>query len=274
MHIRLLGTGAAEGWPALFCRCEPCRQARTLGGRNIRTRASANVDGAFQFDFGPDAYHQALGGNALAAVEHLVFTHAHADHLAPADLAMRRAPFAHGVDTPLQIWGNARVLAAIQRQFPEPARLGLELHELHPFAPTAVGDATLTPLPADHDPQELCLLHLFERGGRRLLYGHDTGVFPEPTWDFLRSWAPDGGRLDVVLLDCTNGPKPGVHNHMGLDGDAQVRRRLLELGAADERTRFIATHFSHNGGLLHEELVELAGPLGLEIAYDGMEVEV
>jgi len=271
LRIRLLGTAAAEGWPAVFCRCAPCRRARALGGKNIRTRASVNVDAAFQFDFGPDAYHQALTGNDLSAVEHLIFTHSHSDHLAPGDLGMRRPPFAHGVEAPLQVWGNDRVLSGIRGHFGDPGRAGLELHELRPFEAVRLGDAALTPLLADHDRHETCLLHLFERGGRRLLYGHDTGVFPDPTWEFLRSW---GERLDVVLLDCTNGPLPGLRNHMGLEGDAQVRARLLDLGLAGPETRFVATHFSHNGGLMHEELQERAGPLGLEVGYDGMEIDV
>lgn len=275
MRIRLLGTGAAEGWPAVFCRCVPCLRARELGGKNVRTRASVNVDRAFQFDFGPDAYHQALAGNDLSAVEHLIFTHAHSDHLAAGDLGMRHPPFAHGVEAPLQVWGNDRVLAVIRAQFHgDPGRAGLELHELRPFEAVRLGDATLTPLLADHDPHETCLLHLFERGDRRLLYGHDTGVFPEPTWDFLRAWGENGARLHAVLLDCTNGPLPGFRNHMGLEGDAQVRARLIEAGLAGAETRFIATHFSHNGGMLHAELEERARPLGLEVAYDGMEVEV
>ena len=64
MRIRLLGTAAAEGWPALFCRCPHCARARAAGGRNVRTRAAANVDGVYQFDFGPDVYHRRRCGSA------------------------------------------------------------------------------------------------------------------------------------------------------------------------------------------------------------------
>lgn len=273
MHIRLLGTGAAEGWPALFCGCDHCRRARVAGGRNIRTRASAVVDGAFQFDFGPDAYAQALAGHDLSAVRQLVFTHSHADHLAPGDLGKRRPPFAHGLQGPLHVWGNDRVLEAIRGYFGgDPP--GLELHALHAFEAVHLDDALLTPLLADHDPRETCLIHLFEHGGRRLLYAHDSGVFPEATWEFLGKWAQGGGRLDAVLLDCTNGPLPGLRNHLGLEGDALVRDRLLELGLVGTGTPVVATHFSHNGGLLHDELATRAEAVGLQAAYDGMELEV
>ena len=33
MKIKFLGTGAAEGWPALFCECAACKKAEELGGK-------------------------------------------------------------------------------------------------------------------------------------------------------------------------------------------------------------------------------------------------
>lgn len=274
MQIRLLGTAAAEGWPAVFCRCSACVRAKAAGGKNIRTRSGANVDGLFQFDFGPDAYHHVLQGNDLSSVEHLIFTHSHFDHLAPGDLDMRRPPFAHGATEHVHIWANDAVERRLGGKIAHPEKTGLEFHALHPFQPVAVADATLVPLLADHDKNETCLLHIFERSGCRLLYGHDTGIFPEPTWDYLRDWATPERRLDVALLDCTNGPMPGERTHMGLDACARVRERLLHINAGTGATRFIVTHFSHNGGLLHAELVERATPLGLEVAYDGMQIQI
>ena len=44
MKITYLGTGAAEGVPALFCNCDTCRTVRALGGREIRSRTQILVD--------------------------------------------------------------------------------------------------------------------------------------------------------------------------------------------------------------------------------------
>ena len=44
MKLTYLGTAAAEGWPAVFCNCENCKEAARLGGRNIRTRSQALVN--------------------------------------------------------------------------------------------------------------------------------------------------------------------------------------------------------------------------------------
>ena len=32
MQFQYLGTAAAEGWPAVFCRCKYCLEAQRLGG--------------------------------------------------------------------------------------------------------------------------------------------------------------------------------------------------------------------------------------------------
>jgi phosphoribosyl 1,2-cyclic phosphate phosphodiesterase len=50
---------------------------------------------------------------------------------------------------------------------------------------------------------------------------------------------------------------------------AQRRR-----GAITDSTRVIATHFLHNGGLLHEELIQTLLPHGIEVTFDGMVVRV
>ena len=53
MKIRYLGTAAAEGWPALFCSCPICTKARAQGGKNLRTRTQAILDGELLLDFPP-----------------------------------------------------------------------------------------------------------------------------------------------------------------------------------------------------------------------------
>ena len=60
MKIRYLGTAAAEGWPALFCSCPICTHARIQGGKNLRTRTQAILDGELLIDFPPDTYCHAL----------------------------------------------------------------------------------------------------------------------------------------------------------------------------------------------------------------------
>lgn len=61
---------------------------------------------------------------------------------------------------------------------------------------------------------------------------------------------------------------------MGLPDVLLFKKKAEDIGLTNERTRWILTHFSHQHGLLHEEMEEVARPFGFEVAYDGMELEV
>ena len=46
-------------------------------------------------------------------------------------------------------------------------------------------------------------------------------------------------------------------------------------GCADETTKFVLNHFSHNGlGTLHDDISTTAEGLGMIASYDGLEIEV
>ena len=269
MEVVFLGTAAAEGWPGLFCECEHCRRAREAGGKNVRTRTSLLVDGIYMVDFPPDNYLHVLRGDLdLTRVEHLFITHAHQDHFYPEDLAMRSEPFAHLSDPkPLHLYGNQKVgqwLCGVDLE-----RAGVVYHQLEPFQTLRAGEAVVRTLLADHDPKtQRSLLYVLELGGKRLFVGFDTGWFPEETWRAL-----EGAEVDLAILDCTNGKLEGRRGHMGIRAVMEAKARMEEIGALKPNSRVVATHFSHNGGLLYEELVEAFSGYGIEVAYDGMRVE-
>lgn len=60
MKIKFLGTGAAEGIPAIFCNCSVCKYARKIKGRNVRTRSQALINNDLLLDFGLDTYWHAV----------------------------------------------------------------------------------------------------------------------------------------------------------------------------------------------------------------------
>ena len=49
---------------------------------------------------------------------------------------------------------------------------------------------------------------------------------------------------------------------------------MMKFGLVGEKTKYIVTHFSHNNGLLHDDIASLAESYGMTAAYDGMEVEI
>jgi phosphoribosyl 1,2-cyclic phosphate phosphodiesterase len=195
------------------------------------------------------------------------------DHFFPDDLVLRRPGFVAStpVET-LHIYGNRSVEALLRNAGENQGGPGCnEFHYMAPFKPVEAGGYRVTSLPARHNPNEECLIYIVQHGGKALLYAHDTGVFPEAAWDFL---AASGIRFNLVSLDCTSMYHNDGGGHMGLPNNAEVKRRLLDTGAADTDTVFTVNHFSHNGGLNHEELSKAAEKEGFITAFDGMKVEV
>jgi len=150
--------GAAEGYPALWCRCERCAVARTRGGRNLRHRSSALLNDDLLLDCGPDLVASAIKlGTDLAPVQALLVTHPHSDHLDPTVLMWRRRGF---VTTPLPLmrfYGSARTLertlSRAEGREANPADFRIEPHTVRPFEPFEVRTGSPASGPPEVDPR-------------------------------------------------------------------------------------------------------------------------
>ena len=272
MKLRYLGTAAAEGWPALFCQCKACRRAQKKGGKNIRRRSGALLGKTVLIDLPPDILaHKLRLGLDLGKVRHIVVTHCHSDHFATAELEMYLPIFAHLKERgPLTIYGSENTRRCYER-FAAQQNVGGQIvfRTVQPYESFTVDGWTLTAYPAVHSC-EGSYLYRVEKEGEALLYGNDSGLLLESVLDSLEKLPP----LDVVSLDATFGPECNEYSgHMDFPRNIQTREEMLRRGIATENTRFILTHFSHNGGMLHKEMEREMGPHGFEIAYDGMKLE-
>ncbi len=276
MKLQYLGTAAAEGWPALFCDCDNCARARAAGGRNLRTRSQAMVDGRLLIDFPPDTYFHLLTNSIdISYLENLIITHTHEDHWYPDDLFCR---YAWGANyrhpetlKPLTVWGSDIVeakVAELEARRPQDKRLCYG--KLTPYESTAIDGYTVTPLPANHAPETRAVIYQISDGERTMLYGNDTGIPCEAVWEY---WASHPVHFDLLSLDCTGIVKNWRDGHMGLASNKEVVERLKAMGLADDATRVVVHHFSHNGGLIYDELVKEVAPWGWDVSYDGMVVE-
>lgn len=278
MQIHYLGTAAAEGWPALFCSCKNCREARQRRGRNCRSRAQALIDGCLMMDFGPDTFYHAMKyGLDMSKVGNVLLTHSHTDHFYPTELILKAAPYADsGAQNAMTIYGNEKchwMFLNTQEVEDDSAnfRECVKFQEIGVFADFDIPGYHIKTLKAFHDPKEDCLLYVIKDStGKSLLYGNDTGYFPEATWEALK-----GIKFDGVSLDCTLGKNSEMTwGHMGLAANREVVRRLKDIGCIDNKTQIVLTHFSHNDGLLYEEAKEAVAKDGFIIAYDGMVLEL
>ena len=276
MKIKFYGTAAAEGIPALFCDCYICRYAREHRGKDVKTRSQALVDGKILIDFPADTYmHMLYGGLDLKSIRTLIITHGHADHLYERDFWCRSRGIANDIpeNEPLNVYvaesGYEHSKLFIDEKMKDTNRV--VLHKIEPFVAFDAEGYTITPLAADHDQKSSPVIYIIEKDGKRLLYAHDTGIFPEKSWQYLSEYKKS---FDFVSIDCTSMLLKGYNrHHLGLDGDVMVIDRLRNLGLIDSNTKIYANHFSHNGRATHDELVTAASEYGFGVTYDGLEVE-
>lgn len=276
MKFQFLGTAAAEGIPALWCRCDACRRSRELGGRAIRTRSQALIDDTLLIDFPADTYKHFLDNRLdLTNVSACLITHSHSDHLYPKDLATLMPGFSHTQDGyHLSVYGSDKVGEAISDQMSRLEKTGLaSFTEVKAFAPFAVGRYTVTALTAIHDPGAGPLYYMITDGEKTVLYAHDTHFFHDDVWAYFKE---QGVHFDLVSLDCTNACLPlNYIGHMGLAENVQVKERMRSEGMADENTVFVSNHFSHNGiSVVYDDFVLAAAKEGFRVSYDGMILEL
>lgn len=272
MRIQILGTAAAEAWPGLFCGCEVCNKARASGGKDFRSRASIQIDDIYKIDLPPDTYlHTIRYGLDLSKLKYLFFTHSHGDHFSLQELEYLRPGFAHNqANIPVSAYGNPTVVKAISATKDSHPDLPMETRRAVPFEPIRADHLTFTPIIAEHAPGQEALNYIVQSGDSTVLYASDTGLYAKQTMNHLANY-----KFDVLIVECTQGTldRPSVI-HMGFDGVLELRDRLSRAGAVDANSRWVITHFSHNMGLLHAEMEDVAGREGIAVAYDGIVLEV
>ncbi len=284
VQLTFLGTAAAEGYPNAFCACANCETARTRGGRNIRHRSSALIDGQFLIDLGPDLQSASSAlGIPLTGIRYAAQTHEHIDHLEPGNFFSRSDMV--GVPNKIEMeWlatagaldrasrtfdgfqpGESFASAAVQERF------NVRHTAIAPYEERQLGPYRIFAVPANHAKNIQPLLYAIERDGRQLFYATDTTTLPAEVW---RALAERGWRFHVVVMDHTFGVEDRSTGHLNA---AEFRLHLdamREHGLLAEDARIYATHIAHHSNPPYEELVALTMPYGYDVAWDGLTIEV
>lgn len=280
MKLQFLGTGAAEGVPAIFCNCAVCQEARRRGEREYHTRAQFIIDDTVGIDFPPDAYYHALRfGVDLTKLEHLLITHSHMDHFYAHDFVLRGYKYCALLEKPLTIYGNAEVKKVFEectrREMREVVAKSIHMVEVQPFEPFVFGNYKATALLAKHSQTETAYVYLLEKGEKTYLHLTDTGILPQSTLNYLEAWArTEGKRVDFVTFDCTFLFNPASENarHMGLEENKLMQTELLSRGVVNSATKYAITHYSHNNNPLSETLERAEKEYGFLSTHDGKTV--
>lgn len=283
MKLEFLGTSAANAYPEAFCRCANCLEARRRGGRDLRKRSAAIVNGDLLLDMGPDVMASSQAhGISLTGVRFCLQTHFHADHMDLSHL-LSRSPGYGTVGAPrLVLCASRETIRRADETFrrdmadfglldPGAGReLNLELRVLEPMEPAALGPYRVTAFPANHAPGSGAFLYAVEEGGSALFYGLDTAALFEETW---RAFRELGMRFDLVVLDHTYGPGRSEGDHLDASLVAAYAERLRGEGLLKDKGRVFGTHLFHASNPCHEELSRWASSHGYEIAHDGLTIE-
>ena len=238
----------------IACDCLTCKSDDP---RDKRLRPSIYLqmdDGTgILVDAGPDLRQQALTHD-VRRVDAILFTHGHADHILGLDVTRRYTGLQR---RPMPCYGDEATLDDIRKMFAyvfdpaTPRGGGLPELQLTRIDGTfSVGAQQIEPVPLMHGERPILG---FRFGG--FAYLTDCNRIPDESWPMLHN-------LDVVVLDALRvRPHP---THFSLSEAVDAAHRI-----AAARTYF--THMCHD--LSHVE-TNARLPTGMELAYDGLVLEL
>ena len=288
MKLTFLGTGAGEGYPGLWCRCPHCTYARRHGGKNLRANSCAVVDERLLLDIGPACFDNAARyGVDLTGITSLLITHPHEDHFYPQHLRWRqggegamdlpyRDKLSHGgprfTELPtLTLYGNAFVMKALDAWGEDLADLQICRREIREGeAIEADGGYRVTPVRGNHGGQRgFAHGYIIEKDGRTLLYALDTGLYDDDMLELLRSF-----RYNLIGMEGTTGLNEQYGGHMCLESNKKMLAFFRENGCLAEGAGMYLTHMSPHWCPPHDWYEAIAQAEGVNLAYDGLTVEI
>jgi len=251
--VTFLGTGTSQGVPVIACGCEVCTSADP---RDNRLRSAIMIeaeDKTIVIDSGPDFRYQMLR-EKVKKLDAIVFTHEHKDHIAGMDDI--RA-FNYFQNAPVDIYATERVQGALKREFayvfaefkyPGIPQVNLHTIGLDPFD---IGSIHLIPVEVMHYKLPVLGFRIND-----FTYITDAKTVAESEVEKIK------GTKTLVI----NALQTQSHiSHFTLD---EALLFAQEVGA--EKTYL--THISHRLGRYQDITPQL--PDGIELAYDGLKLEI
>ncbi len=287
MKLTFLGTGAGEGYPGYWCECPHCTYARKHRGKNLRTNSSMVIDEELLIDMGPSCFDNAARfGVNLSKIKTLLVTHPHEDHLQPQHLYWRNTDesllpltyvekMRHGgprfTDIPqLNIYGNSFVMETLGKSLDDMEELKINLHEIKEGKEEKTDGYRILPVRGNHGSQQgFSHSYIIQKDEKTLLYALDSGSYDEDQFALIQEY-----QYDAVIMEGTTGLNEQYGGHMCLVNNIRIRERLKENKCLRENSRFLLTHLSPHWCPPHDWYESIVASEGLELAYDGLQIEI
>lgn len=287
MKLTFLGTGAGETYPGYWCECPHCTYARKHRGKNLRTNSSMVIDEELLIDIGPSCFDNAARfGVNLSKLKTLLVTHPHEDHLYPQHLHWRNTDesllpltyvekMRHGgprfTDIPqLNIYGNSFVMETLGKSLDDMEELKINLHEIKEGKEEKTDGYRILPVRGNHGSQQgFSHSYIIQKDEKTLLYALDSGSYDEDQFALIQEY-----QYDAVIMEGTTGLNEQYGGHMCLVNNIRIRERLKENKCLRENSRFLLTHLSPHWCPPHDWYESIVASEGLELAYDGLQIEI
>lgn len=258
-RLTFLGAGDSQGVPRWYCSCTVCEEARNTGS-NRRARPAALLEsdgGRAVLDAGPDL-RESLGRAGVRALDAVVLTHAHNDHVLGLGDAL---DYVRWTGAPLRVLAPAPVLPALERRFGYAFRGPLrDRFEAIPPAGVDLLGWRVRAFEVPHGFNGTAHGLRLERAGLAVAYVPDAiGMAEELVDEWLRG-------LDLLVLGASfwHEDAPYASRSVYDVGEA------LALGNRARPRRMVLTHLGHGVDAAREP--EL--PVGCGLARDGLTIEL
>lgn len=277
MKLTYLGTGGGAGIPELFCSCEICQNARTVQGRELRSRSMALINDDLCIDLPCDARSSMLAHHVdPRKLKYFLVTHNHYDHFMPDNFINRPADVQQ-MELYISL-GSGEAFADRCSKLRGTAANGLRPINLpricffSPFETAWVGRYTVTAIPANHDKAIECLNYIISDGESTILWLHDTGILLQETWDYLKEHKM---KFNFISMDCSfpRGTNSKTE-HMDIQQCKELADTLWSMGYMRENALVYLSHIGHNVNATYQDLALEASRCNLHVAYDGLQINI
>jgi len=279
MKLIILGSTGAWTFPIPTCFCEVCEKARKEGIPYARTGPSLFLEDEHILFDTPEEIIQQLNRERVKAVKHIFYTHWHPDHTQgmrifehiarrikhPLNLPFGSEPI--NVYIPVEVYDDFKNYLSTFFYY---EKMGwMKIYKVEDRKEIKIGKISIVPL-SFRVPGKSRYGYLIKEGNKKVIYA------PCSIW----SMATDENFENADLLIIEFGwlgdtekirkekPKTSsVHTHISFEEDIELIKRL-------KPKKTILSHIDYADFDTAKKLILPFKNLNIEIAYDGMKIEV